>query len=54
MIAALASEVEIRAVTISGHDWCEVDYPVDLQNARRMVDSWRSQPDGDLAAVTSS
>ena len=54
VIAALASEVEIRAVTISGHDWCEVDYPVDLQNARRMVDSWRSQPDDDLAAVTSS
>lgn len=54
VIAALAPEVEIRAVTISGHDWCEIDYPVDVQTARRMVAGWRPMPDEDLAAAESS
>ena len=54
VIAALAPEVEVQAVTISGHDWCEIDYPVDLQNAKRMVAAWRSRPDGDLATAESS
>ncbi|NIA71499.1 phosphocholine cytidylyltransferase family protein [Pelagibius litoralis] len=54
VIAALASEIEIQAVTISGHDWCEIDYPVDLQTARRMVASWRRKPDDTLISVMSS
>jgi choline kinase len=54
VIAALAPEIEIQAVTISGHDWCEVDYPVDVQAARRMVASWRPTPDDSLVAAESS
>lgn len=54
VIAALAPQLEIQAVTISGHDWCEIDYPVDIQNARRMVAGWRLLPGDDLAAVESS
>jgi hypothetical protein len=40
-------------VTISGHPWCEIDYPVDVQTAKRMVASWRSESDIDLAAAES-
>ena len=54
VIAALAPEVAIQAVTISGHPWCEVDYPVDVQTAKRMVASWRASDAGDLAAAESS
>src|SRR3546814_6230549 len=46
VIAALAPQVHVQAVTISGHPWCEVDYPVDVQTARRMVAGWASS-DGD-------
>ena len=54
VIAALAPEIEIQAVTISGHDWCEIDYPVDVQTAKRMVAGWRPKPDENLAAAESS
>lgn len=54
VIAALAPEIEIQAVTISGCDWCEIDYPVDVQNAKRMVANWRPKPDENLAAAESS
>ena len=57
VIAALAPQVHIQAVTISGNPWCEVDYPVDVQNAKRMVAGWqatggRAEDDG-LAAAES-
>lgn len=54
VIAALAPDLEIQAVTISGHPWCEIDYPVDVQNAKRMVAAWRARPDDGLAAAESS
>ncbi len=54
VIAALAPEVEVQAVTISGRPWCEIDYPVDLQTARRMVASWRSADGDSLASAESS
>lgn len=54
IIATLASEIEIQAVTISGHDWCEVDYPVDLQSALRMVESWQLKPDETRVSAGSS
>jgi choline kinase len=56
VIAALAPQVRIQAVTISGNPWCEVDYPVDVQTAKRMVASWQaapSQEDDGLAAAES-
>ncbi len=51
VIAALAGELTVQAVTISGHDWCEIDYPVDIKAAREMVASWRLSPGGDLASA---
>ncbi len=54
VIAALAPEIEIQAVTISGNDWCEIDYPVDVKAAKRMVAGWRPKPDENLAAAESS
>jgi choline kinase len=55
VIAALAPEIPVQAVTISGHPWCEVDYPVDVQTAKRMVASWRpSAGDETLASAESS
>ena len=51
VIAALARELTVQAVTISGHDWCEVDYPVDVKTARRMVAGW---DDGSPPALASA
>lgn len=36
----LAKSHNIDIVDISGHQWCEVDDPVDLQQARQLVSSW--------------
>lgn len=41
IIAELAGCTTIQGVTISGHDWCEIDYPLDLQRARQMVAAWQ-------------
>ncbi|WP_420347741.1 NTP transferase domain-containing protein [Pelagibius sp.] len=54
VIAALAPALTVQAVTISGHDWCEIDYPVDLQAARRMVASWQADADPVLASAKTS
>lgn len=54
VIAALAPQIRIQAVTISGHPWCEIDYPVDVQTAKRMVASWRSAGEDSLASAESS
>lgn len=59
VIAALAPEVHVQAVSVSGYPWCEIDYPVDVQTARRMVAAWRpsvAEPLGDdtLASAESS
>ena len=39
-IGSLAKRIEIRTIPINGSQWCEVDFPVDLQQARRLVASW--------------
>lgn len=39
-IGSLAKRIEIRTIPINGLQWCEVDFPVDLQQARHMVASW--------------
>lgn len=54
VIAALAEDLAIQAVTISGHDWCEIDYPVDMKAARQMVASWRAGPSDALASAGAS
>ncbi len=39
-VGELAKEIEVRTVTLDGIDWCEVDFPSDLQKARQMVAGW--------------
>jgi choline kinase len=39
-VGALAKSRHVHTVSISGLEWCEVDFPVDLQRARQMVASW--------------
>ena len=39
-IDSLAKKIEVRTIPIDGLKWCEVDFPVDLQEARQLVASW--------------
>jgi choline kinase len=39
-VGQLAKLIDVDVCDVSHHQWCEVDYPVDLQNARHMVASW--------------
>jgi choline kinase len=39
-IGSLAKRIEIRTIPINGLQWCEVDFPIDLQHARQLVASW--------------
>lgn len=40
-IGSLAKRIEVRTIPINGLQWCEVDFPVDLQQARQLVASWQ-------------
>jgi choline kinase len=39
-IGRLAKQTVVNTVSINGLTWCEVDFPVDLQQARHLVASW--------------
>jgi choline kinase len=39
-VGQLAKLIDVGVCDVSHHQWCEVDYPVDLQTARHMVASW--------------
>jgi choline kinase len=39
-VGTLAKRVEVRTVALDGVEWCEVDFPVDLQQARHLVSTW--------------
>jgi len=39
-VGSLAKRIEIRTIPINGLQWCEVDFPIDLQQARQLVASW--------------
>jgi choline kinase len=39
-VGMLAKRIPIRTVALDGVQWCEVDFPVDLQQARQLVSSW--------------
>ncbi len=41
-VGSLAKKIEVRAIPIDGLRWCEVDFPIDLQGARRLVAEWKS------------
>ncbi len=52
VIAALARKGVVETVSIAGSEWCEIDYPVDLQTARQMTAAWRRGPvESDAAAL---
>ncbi len=42
-IDRLAKSVRVRAVDLSGHEWCEVDYPTDLKLANELAARWDAQ-----------
>ena len=39
-IGSLAKRIEVRTIPINGLQWCEVDFPIDLQQARQLTASW--------------
>jgi len=39
-VGKLAKHVEVRTLAVDGLEWCEVDFPVDLQHARQLVAHW--------------
>jgi L-glutamine-phosphate cytidylyltransferase len=39
-IGSLAKKINIGTIAITGLRWSEVDFPVDLQQARALVSSW--------------
>ncbi len=39
-VGSLAKAVDITTVAINGIQWCEVDFPADLQQARHLAASW--------------
>lgn len=40
VIARLAGTMDVQTCLIAGHDWCEIDYPGDLERAEAMVAAW--------------
>ncbi|MBU3078811.1 NTP transferase domain-containing protein [Sphingomonas quercus] len=43
VIDMLADESEIGTVSVNGFDWCEVDFPADLDVARALTAVWRDE-----------
>ena len=39
-VGSLAKSMDITTVTINGIRWCEVDFPIDLQQARQLAATW--------------
>lgn len=39
-VGELARRIDVKTSEVSGHEWCEVDFPIDLQTARRMAAGW--------------
>jgi choline kinase len=39
-VGDLAKRIDIKTSDVNGHEWCEVDFPVDLRTARRMAANW--------------
>jgi len=45
-VGTLAKTLAVTTVAINGIRWCEVDVPVDLQQARQLAASWDAGPAG--------
>ncbi len=41
VINALAKQVTVMTQPVDGIEWCEVDFPADLQQARHLVAGWK-------------
>ena len=39
-VGSLAKSIDITTIAINGIRWCEVDFPVDLQQARHLAAGW--------------
>lgn len=44
VIDKLAGSYDLRACSIEGHEWCEIDYPLDLKRAEQIAARWQSEP----------
>ncbi|GEQ97142.1 nucleotidyltransferase [Iodidimonas gelatinilytica] len=53
VIDTLAKLMDIHITTIPGENWCEVDFPVDLQRARSAITQWAMTGDQGLEAAAS-
>jgi choline kinase len=53
-IDRLAREHPIGTVCVEGLQWGEVDYPADLEAARRMVAGWGSERSGSAKVRSAS
>ncbi len=42
VINTLAKQVSVMTQPVDGIDWCEVDFPADLQQARHLVAEWKN------------
>jgi len=42
VINTLAKQVSVMTQPVDGIEWCEVDFPADLQQARHLVASWKT------------
>jgi len=41
VINALAKQISVMTQPVDGIEWCEVDFPADLQQARQLVAGWK-------------
>lgn len=39
-VGALAKQMSVTTISVTGLTWCEVDFPADLQSARQLVSTW--------------
>ncbi len=49
VISGLAQTGAVRAVSIHGHEWGEIDYPADLKNAQNLTQRWLERDIRDMA-----
>jgi choline kinase len=42
-VGMLAKSIDVAVCDVGHHQWCEVDFPADLQQARHMVAGWVTQ-----------
>jgi choline kinase len=39
-VGRVAKEIDVTIWDVGSHEWCEIDFPIDLQSARQMVARW--------------